>query len=140
MSNSRCTGIRASAPAVVAIVALGFCSCAVSGPTYSVLAQDVQAEDALPEALPDYAGDEADLASARFVGEHDGSDLWLARAHDESRICLLAYADDDAWVLGCSGAGEPLGIGGVAGTFKVVPDGEPGPDGAVQISENLYGY
>lgn len=113
--------------------------CAASGASYAVLDRDAQAGDEIQVDLPAYAGDEADLSTSRYVGEHDGTSLWLMRGTDDSRVCLLAYAEDEKWVIGCGGE-TGLGVGGVAGRFDVVPDGVPGPDGATQLSENVYGY
>jgi len=112
-------------------------SCAASGSGYAVLDSDAQPADEVPEALPASAWDTADSSSARFVGEHDGTSLWLTRGGDETDVCLLAYADEDTWVLGCGG-GSPFGVAGVSGSFTVIPDGVPSPEGMTQISENVY--
>lgn len=48
------------------------------------------------------------------------------------------YEDESTWVLGCGDENAPVGIGGVAGTFTAVPDGVPHPEGATQISDNVY--
>lgn len=118
--------------------ALALTSCAASGPTYAALERDAQAVDELPDALTPDAGDHADLATARFAGEHDGTSLWLTRGNDSSAVCLLAYQDESTWLLGCGGQNGPVGINGIVGAFMTVPDGVPGPDGATKISENVY--
>ncbi|MAM53312.1 hypothetical protein [Microbacterium sp. UBA3394] len=103
-----------------------------------MLDQDARPEDKVPEQLPAYAGEEADLESARFVGKHDDSSLWLMGSNEGSGVCLLAYEDEAAWVMGCASEGSPIEVGGLAGHFTVLPDGAPAPDGATQISENVY--
>lgn len=122
----------------VAFSAFLLTGCIASGVPYAVLEEDAQPADELPAELPGYAGDGADLETARFVGEHDGSSLWLMRGKDNSGICLLAYRDESVWTLGCSSAGGQMGIGGLAGNFTVLPDGAPAPEGATQVSENVY--
>ncbi|WP_396641929.1 hypothetical protein [Microbacterium sp.] len=122
----------------VAFSAFLLAGCIASAFPYAVLEEAAQPEDELPAELPAYAGDGADLETARFVGEHDDSSLWLMRGAEITDICILAYRDDTAWVLGCGLASGPVGIGGMAGEFTVVPDGTPAPEGTTQVSENVY--
>lgn len=51
-----------------------------------------------------------------------------------------AYDDpgDDDWVVGCGGGGTK--VVGRAGSFEIVPDGVPAPEGATQVSENVYAW
>lgn len=83
--------------------------------------------------------DDAEAASYRWVGEHDGSDLWLGLGTPEERVCLVAYVDDDEWVHSCgvTGDGTPMTVSGY-GTFYVVRDGHDAPDGASAVSANVY--
>ncbi len=76
-----------------------------------MLDREAEARDEVPADLPGYAWDDVDQATARFVGEGDGTFLWLARARDDAAACLLAYVDADAWVIGCGGNGAPFSIG-----------------------------
>ncbi len=114
--------------------------CIASGFPYAVFEEEAQPADELPSELPAYAGDGADLETARFVGEHDDSSLWLMRGAEKTDICILAWQDEAAWVLGCGLASGPVGIGGMAGEFTVLPDGMPAPEGTTQVSENVYAH
>lgn len=136
--SPRSASARTRAALVVVCSVFALTSCAASGPTYAVFERDSQAVDELPEALTADAGDHADLATARFAGEHDGTSLWLTRGNDSSAVCLLAYQDESTWLLGCGGQQGPVGVSGVVGDFTLVPNGVPGPDGATKISENVY--
>ncbi|WP_261165773.1 hypothetical protein [Microbacterium sp. Marseille-Q6965] len=118
--------------------ALALAGCASSS-SYAVLEREAQAADAVPADLPARAAGGADFDSARAVGEHEGASLWIMRGEDPGSVCLLSYRDDEAWVVGCGGE-SGLVTSGEAGHFVVVADGMPAPDGAVQISENVYGY
>lgn len=53
-------------------------------------------------------------------------------------MCIVADAGEDEWVVGCGGAGTK--VDGMAGSFEIVPDGIPAPEGATQISENIYAW
>lgn len=143
-SHSRPTALatrrRTATGLTVALSAVAFAlaGCTATGDTYSVLEQEAQPEDEVPSDLPSYAWDDADPTSARFVGEEEGTSLWLARASDDTGTCLLAYVDEETWVLGCGGDGAPFRVGGIAGSFTVIPDGAHPPDGMAAISENVY--
>lgn len=104
---------------------------------YADLQGDRETRDELPQ-LADYAYDDLDVSSSRFVGEHDGTSLWLAQDLDNSTVCLVADAGDDEWIVGCGGGST--NIGGIAGLFEVVPDSVPAPEGAMQVSENVYAW
>ncbi|MGM1018013.1 MAG: hypothetical protein ACQEW8_10795 [Actinomycetota bacterium] len=137
---ARRSGARWGAGLIVAVAAFTLSGCTTPGHAYAVLDRDAQPTDAVPDDLPPHAWRDADPASARSVGEHDGTSLWLARGTDEAGTCLLAYADEEAWVISCGGEGAPFVLGGVAGSFTVVPDGSVVPDGATEISENVYTF
>ncbi|MDH5132094.1 MULTISPECIES: hypothetical protein [unclassified Microbacterium] len=131
--------VRPSAAALAVILsAVALSGCTAAGGAYSVLDREAEARDEVPADLPGYAWDDVDQATARFVGEGDGTSLWLARARDDAAACLLAYVDADTWVIGCGGNGAPFSIGGVTGTFTVVPDDAPAPDGMTRVSDNVY--
>jgi hypothetical protein len=131
---------RALLALATACAALALAGCAAAGPTYSVLDREAEAADAVPGDLPAQAGDGADLDSARVVGEHEGSSLWLMRGDEPGTICLLSHRDDGAWIVVCSDEGTGLQTEGETGHFAVVPDGAPGPEGTSQVSENVYAY
>ncbi|MGL3151678.1 hypothetical protein ACSS7Z_15120 [Microbacterium sp. A82] len=134
----RRSGLRVGMAVIATCAALTLTGCAPSDSAYAVLDRDAQPADEVPEALPAYAWDTADPTTARFVGKHDGTSLWLARGGDKANACLLAYVDEDAWILSCGGSGSSFGADGVAGAFTVVPDGAPSPDGMTQISDNVF--
>ena len=73
-----------------------------------------------------YTGVEPD--SSRYVGEHNGASLWLAKGTTSpAETCLIAYADPDTWHVVC-GVSPGLGARGTAGGFVVVPDDAPVPE------------
>lgn len=120
--------------AICASLALSGCSTPAA--SYTLLDQPASSADEPPADLPDYAFDNSDRESARMAGVHGDTSLWLLRGTDEG-VCLLSYAGLEAWSLACSGGSE-LSSFGEAGHFRVLPDGAPGPEGATQISENVY--
>ncbi len=130
--------VRATLASVAVLSVVALSGCTGVGPTYAVLDREAGARDEVPADLPGYAWDDVDQATARFVGEDEGTSLWLARARDDTSACLLAYGDEESWVLGCGGDGAPFSLGGVTGTFTVVPDGAPAPEGMTRVSENVY--
>ena len=130
--------VRAAAATVTVLSAVALSGCTGVGAAYAVLDREAEARDEVPADLPGYAWDNVDQATARFVGEDEGTSLWLARARDDTSACLLAYADEESWVLGCGGGGALFSVGGMTGTFTVVPDGAPAPEGMTRVSENVY--
>lgn len=127
---------RVAAALVCSVLALAGCS--ASGSSYAVLDRDAHPEDEVPAQLPASAGDGADLDSARFVGRHENSSLWLMRGDDDSGVCLLAYLDEATWAIGCASDDGPMQVGGLAGSFTVIPDHAAAPENATQISGNVY--
>lgn len=112
--------------------------CAPDEPKYAIFDSTADSEDAVPDALPSYAGDSADLTTSRFVGEHDGVPLWLLRGREGSTVCLLAFPDAVDWVMGCGGESGPGGMEGPSGEYVFQPDGLPAPEDASRISTNVY--
>lgn len=130
--------LRVAALASLALASIVLLSgCMASQDAYADLQGDRESHDELPR-LADYAYDNVDVSTSRFVGEYDGTSLWLARGLEDSSICIVAAAADDAWFAGCGGATTK--IGGIAGTFEVIPDGARGPEGATRVSENVYAW
>jgi hypothetical protein len=124
------------------VVALMFAflltGCTASQPTYSVLDSAAESEDALPETLPSSVGNSADLATSRLVGEYDGVPLWLLPGRESSTVCLLAFPNDDDWVMGCAGDTGAGAMEGPTGKYTYQPDGFPAPQDATRISTNVY--
>lgn len=107
--------------------------CSSSGVSYALLDREAQSSDQLPEQVIDGSAD-IDPNSSRFVGDHDGADLWLARAERADTVCLVVFPNEADWVVGCGAEGGGLGVG----DYMVVPDGSPSPDGATKLSDNVY--
>lgn len=113
--------------------------CTAFTSSYAVLDREAEPADTLPNAVIEQdSGDVADLSSARFVGEHSDSSLWLLRGVDVGAVCVLAYQDETAWGMGCGSERGPVEMSGPAGHFTMVPDDYPTPDGATRISDNVY--
>lgn len=119
-------------------VALALAGCSGPGATYAVFDRDAQPADEVPQTISAHAWEEADPATARFAGEHDETSVWITQGGDGARVCVVAYADEDAWVVACGPFGSRLGVDGLAGSFTVLPDGAPSPSGMTQVSENVY--
>ncbi|AZS48359.1 MULTISPECIES: hypothetical protein [Microbacterium] len=124
---------------VLALSAAALSGCTAFTTDYAVLERDVEPADALPDAFIEQdSGDVAELSSARFVGEHSGSSLWVLRGVDQGTVCVLAYRDETAGIMACGGERGPVEMSGPAGHFVLVPDDYPTPDGATRISDNVY--
>jgi len=120
------------------VVALAGCINPGSG--FAALDREAEPGDALPADLPNYADDNLEPTSSRFVGEHDGNALYLAKGKDANGICLLVYPDTAAdWVIGCGGSPE-FGVGGPSGGYIVRPDGAPAPQDYVEIATNVFAH
>lgn len=111
--------------------------CTSSGTGLADLDQAPTVDHPLPAELPSYATEDLDRESIRWVGEHDGADLWVASHQDDDTSCVIAYPDADDWIVGCGGgvtrAAGPDGI-----TYSIVPDGMSAPDGFTAVSENVF--
>lgn len=124
--------------AIGLMLTLLLAGCGITPSTYSILDSKAESEDALPDALPSYAGDSADLATSRFVGEYDGTSLWLLRGEESSTVCLLAFPNVDEWVMGCGGDTDAGAMEGPTGKYVYQPDGLPAPQDATRVSANVY--
>ncbi|NJI59986.1 hypothetical protein HCX50_11165 [Microbacterium oxydans] len=130
---------RTAAGLLLTLSAIALSGCTAFSTGYAVLDREAEPADALPDAVAaQYSVDDADLSSARFVGEHSGSSIWLLHGADEGTICVLAHLDETAGGMACGGERGPIGMSGPAGHFMVVPDDYPTPDGATRISDNVY--
>lgn len=112
-------------------------ACTSSGVSYAALEREAQPSDELPEVVAG-GSDEIDADSARFVGEHDGADLWLARTEQPGNICLVVYPNDNDWVAGCGAEGGAMGVHVPSGKYVVAPDQAPTPEHATELSDNVY--
>ncbi len=121
-----------------ATVALTGCAPNVGG--FAVLDKPMEASDELPANVHDFDDGElpADFSTAHLIGEHNGSRVWFMRDIGGTGLCFFAYADEAVTASSCVTPEGPIEVGTPAIDFYVVPDGEPGPDNATKISENLY--
>ncbi|MGV2901307.1 hypothetical protein ACNPM4_06475 [Microbacterium sp. AGC62] len=130
---------RTAAGLLLTLSAIALSGCTAFATNYAVLDRDAEAADSVPDGVVEQdSGDVADLSSARLVGEHSGSSIWLLRGVEPSTVCVLAYRDEDEWGMGCGGERGPVEMSGPAGHFTTVPDDYPTPDGATRISDNVY--
>lgn len=114
-------------------------ACSAAASTYADLDEAPPADKTVPADLPEYALEEFDADSVRWVGDYADTDLWLSEGSDDLAVCLLAYANADDWVGGCAGSGGTMTTGTGGGpTFFVVPDGHDAPSDATQVSNNVY--
>ena len=125
----------------LAVLALGLAAittltgCSISSTNLAVLETDPVAEDELPP-LEDDSYRAVDVDSSRYVGEHEGVSLWVAKGTD-SPACIVAITDpEDDWVVGCGGL--PTRISGSGHTFEIRADDSPAPEGMTRVSDNVY--
>ncbi|GAA1135464.1 hypothetical protein [Nesterenkonia lutea] len=129
---------RVPALAIAVTALLGMSGCTGQAESYSDLTQAADGEKSVPDAIPDSARGNFDAESIRWIGEHEGSELWLGTAADSRGVCLLLYPDPERWVVGCTdGAVLSLNRGG-AWDYHVRPDDHAPPSEAVQVSSNVY--
>lgn len=119
----------------LALAALGLTGC-VSVQHFSDLDREPSADDAMPVAAGAWEAGEIDEASVRFVGEYEGTKLWLMKS--ERGLCLLQYPASREWISGCTEPAGQFGTSGPGGNFIVIPDDGYPPEGATKISENVY--
>lgn len=134
MHNSR--GVIAITLMAGGIFALSGCTTSVG--EFSDLQTERESQDELP-TLEKYAYESVDPSTSRYVGEHDGTELWIAEGTEDSSACLIADAGADSWIVSCGGR-SGVETGGIAGHFMVLPDGAFAPDNATKISENVYAW
>lgn len=128
---------RALSAALLMVATAVLTSCASTG-GFSDLDRPAQENDSRPQDITLLEDEEAEIVpdSSRLVGTHEAVELWLVRT-DADGVCLVAYPEDGDWVAGCSEL-TPLGIGGQAGSFIVIADGEDAPENATRVSENVF--
>ena len=106
--------------------------------TYSSLEADADSGDTLPREVVDAASNLAP-DTARFVGEHNETSLWLAWGVEGDSVCLVQYPNDGEWSASCNNAGGTMEVLSVdRERIVVVPDGAPVPDDAVVLTPNVY--
>lgn len=127
---------RLAAPLAFAAAMLALTGCTSSGGYTDLESTETRA---LPDTVPEDTLANFDLDSMRWVAEHEGTEVWLARGSRPAEVCILFSPDDDAWATGCAGAGGQMTVSGPGPQrFVVVPDGQPGPEGFTAISHNVY--
>ena len=130
-------GKLAGTVALSMFLALALSGCIGVGSGFAVLDRDAEPEDVLPSGLPDFSDEDVEPSSSRFVGEHDGDQLYLAKSKDGGICLLVAPENPRDWVMGC-GAGIAVDVGGPSGNYLVRPDAAPAPEDSVRISPNVY--
>lgn len=133
-------GVPRFLPALVAVslISIALTGCTTGSAGYPIFDRAAQPEDTTPTSLPDYARDNIDLITTRYVGEHHGTQLWLGKGREAATVCLLAYPDDHDWVIGCGGEGQNEVYGVKVGRFVFQPDEHPAPEDSEAISDNVY--
>ncbi|GAA1162481.1 hypothetical protein [Nesterenkonia sandarakina] len=120
----------------IALTALiGTSGCSEPTERYSDLTEDATSEKPLPDAIHDH---DLDPESVRWVGEHEDSELWLGLGANVGGTCLVVYPDDDRWVTGCSTGDEVSVSNGDGWDYRVRPDSAELPEGAIQVSYNVF--
>lgn len=117
------------------ILAFSGCSASVKD-DYADLRKSDTSEDKLP-VLDEDPIETINFSTTRYVGEHEGTSLWIGEGIEPSSICLVALFGDSEGSIACGGT-SGVTSHGPAGSFAVIPDGGFVPDNAMKISENVY--
>lgn len=117
------------------ILVFSGCSASVKD-DFTDLRKPHTSQDKLP-ALDEDPIETINFSTARYVGEHEGTSLWIAEGIEASSVCLVALFGDSEGSIACGGT-SGVASQGPAGSFAVIPDGVPVPDNAMKISENVY--
>ncbi len=138
-------GIAVLAVALVGVLGLAGCTDAAPEPTnsprtytYSIFDSGAEDIDTLPDAASDLFADLTQSMS-RYAGDDNGTQVWAVRGigTEGPQYCLVLVAYDMA-STGCASRGV-LEVGrGTSAAYQLVPDGDPAPDGAVKLAENVY--
>ncbi|PPF60802.1 hypothetical protein C5C13_02575 [Clavibacter michiganensis] len=130
---------RMTAVTVVAL-SLALAAAGCSSPTSGLgdLDRDPTTTDhPLPPDITDEALADVDRDSLRWVGAHEGADLWLGVGEPGYDACLVIYPDGTDWLVTCGGAlMESSTSAGLK--FAVVPDGGTVPAGFGAVSHNVF--
>lgn len=126
---------RAGAAMMIGVSALMLTACSSAADGYSDLNGKRVAEDALP-AMSDHILADLDPESSRFLGEFDGTKLWLAAATaPTAAVCLAIMPESGDWIAGC---GADFALGSPDGKFRIRADGAPSDDHLTPLSENVF--
>lgn len=136
MSQSFKRSVLAGIAAGIVAASLG--SCAILGPSYSDLNSDTGSDVALPETVEGDAG--LNASTARFVGDHVGTQVWLSRGSDDDSVCIILAPLEGTPSVECGTAGNELSATSRPARFYVVPDGGEVPDDGdnTRLSNNVY--
>lgn len=122
---------------VVAGGVLTLSGCSTAADNFSDLQTEREPEDELPVLSGEDVRDTVDVSTSRYVGEYQGTSLWIAEGIQDSSICLIPVRGTSEWVVACGG-NAGVGSRGPTGSFTVIPDGVPVPENATKVSENVY--
>jgi hypothetical protein len=129
---------RRARPALAAfavLALLGLAACSAQGASgFSDLDREPSTADAIPASVS-VEGTGAPT-TARFVGEYEGTRLWLMET--DRGLCLVMYPDGGDWLSSCTEPAGELGASGPGGDFVVIRDGGYPPPGAIRVSANVY--
>ncbi|MDQ0744148.1 hypothetical protein QFZ62_001456 [Clavibacter sp. B3I6] len=129
---------RTAAVAVVMLtLSLAAAGCSSPAPALSDLEADRTTDHPVPAEVTDEALAVLDPDTIRWVGEHEGTDLWLAAGKEDLDACLLVYPDGTDWSVACGG-GLLQSTTAAGLTFAVVPDGGTAPAGFEAVSQNVF--
>lgn len=106
--------------------------------TYSIFDTGAEDIDMLPPAASDLFADLTQSMS-RYAGDDNGTQVWAVRGigTEGPKVCLVLVAHDVA-STGCASRGVLEVDRGTSAAYQLVPDGDPAPDSAVKLAENVY--
>lgn len=123
--------------AVTLSLALAAAGCSSPAPGLADLDREPTTGHPLPADVSDDALADVDRDSIRWVGEHEGTDLWLAAGENDYGACLVIYPNATDWLVACGGGlMQSTTSGGLE--FAVVPDGGTVPAGFEAVSRNVF--
>jgi hypothetical protein len=111
--------------------------CSSPAPALSDLEGDRTTDHPVPAEVSDEALADLDPDTIRWVGEHEGTDLWLAAGKEDADACLLIHPDGTDWSAACGG-GLLQSTTAAGLRFAVVPDGGTAPAGFEAVSRNVF--
>jgi hypothetical protein len=129
---------------ILAAIALGLAAaclggCAIFGASYSDLRKDAESRVALPESVRSDSG--LDTDTARYVGDYEGTQVWLSRGSvDDDGICIILAPTDEPASVACDVVGSQLSASHRPARYYVVADGAEVPDDGenTRLSNNVY--
>ena len=127
---NRYAQLKVTAVAAAVLVLMG---CA-PGAGYADLDREASAADTAPADLPDYALDEMDTGTLRFVDEFDHMRVFLAKGNDQP-LCILIYVNELDWTSSCGSEMMSASTGNLE--VMIVNDATPERKGWTRVSDNL---